>query len=67
MYLTARGLTVDVAEGVKWLRRSAEHGDARGQANLAALYAQWQGIPKDDNEAAKWMRKSLTLSRGTPG
>ena len=49
---------MDLTEGLKWLERSAEHGDARGQSNLAALYAQGQGVPKDDAEAAKWMRKA---------
>jgi TPR repeat protein len=32
---------------VKWFRKAAEQGDAEGQNNLGALYAQGQGIQRD--------------------
>jgi hypothetical protein len=31
---------------VKWFRKAAEQGDAEGQNNLGALYAQGQGIQR---------------------
>jgi TPR repeat protein len=43
MYATGRGVPVDYAEALKWLRKSAEQGDAHGQYNLAAMYMQAWG------------------------
>jgi TPR repeat protein len=58
MYLTGRGVSVNLTEAAKWIRRAADHGDARGQFNLAAMYLQGQGVPRDAAEAARWMRKA---------
>jgi TPR repeat protein len=40
------------------LRRSAESGDRISQNNLAYLYTFGQGLPRDDQEAAKWYTAS---------
>jgi len=39
-------------------RKNAEQGDAQSQHNLAVLYIQGLGVPKNKKEAAGWMRKS---------
>lgn len=44
----------DNAESAKWYRRSAEKGDAEAQYQLASLYHDGIGVPKDDEEAFKW-------------
>ena len=36
----------------------AEKGDAAAQFNLGVSYANGQGVPKDEAEAAKWYRKA---------
>ena len=57
-YATGQGVEKDVAEAVKWFRKSAEQGDARGQCGLGTCYASGMGVKKDDAEAVKWYRKA---------
>ena len=45
-------------EAVEWYRKSAEQGDAGGQANLGYMYSNGFGVEKDYAEAVKWYRKS---------
>lgn len=40
---------------IEQLRQSAKQGDASAQYNLGSMYANGEGIPKDDREAAKWL------------
>jgi TPR repeat protein len=46
------------------LRRSAESGDRISQNNLAYLYTFGAGLPRDDQEAAKWYAASA--AQGLP-
>jgi hypothetical protein len=46
----------DYATALKKWRPLAEAGDATAQNNLGAMYANGQGVPQDDEEAAKWFR-----------
>jgi TPR repeat protein len=43
-------------EAVKWWRKAAEQGYADAQFNLATMYDNGNGVPKDMAEAAKWYR-----------
>ena len=38
--------------------KAADQGDASAQYNLGVMYAEGQGVRKDDVEAAKWFRKA---------
>ncbi|PIR00341.1 MAG: hypothetical protein COV66_07620 [Nitrospinae bacterium CG11_big_fil_rev_8_21_14_0_20_45_15] len=58
MYRDGLGVTKDYKEAVKWFRKAAEQGFARGQAYLGAMYFDGEGVPKDDKEAVKWLRKA---------
>ena len=40
------------------LVKQAESGDAKAQFDLAGAYFKGEGIPKDDVEAVRWLRKS---------
>ena len=40
------------------LRRKAEASDAEAQFNLGVIYANGQGVAKDEKEAVKWFRKA---------
>ena len=51
-------MTKDYAEAVKWYRKSAEQGYAKGQAYLGDMYENGKGVKQDKNEAVKWYRKS---------
>jgi hypothetical protein len=44
----------NIAESMKWYRRAAEQGVAAAQHNLAELYANGEGVPKNDAEAYFW-------------
>jgi hypothetical protein len=37
---------------------AADQGIVSAQANIGAMYANGEGVPKDDTEAAKWFRKA---------
>ncbi len=45
----------------KEFRAAAEKGDAECQFNLALMYEQGMGVPKDEKEAVVWYRKSAEL------
>jgi len=45
-------------EVVKWYRLAAEQGDAEAQFQLGKMYANGDGVARDDAEAVKWYRKA---------
>ena len=49
----------DYTEAVKWYRKAADQGLARGQYNLGNMYRQGLGVSKDYSEAVKWYRKAV--------
>ncbi|GAB3537659.1 hypothetical protein GCM10027343_01390 [Noviherbaspirillum agri] len=57
-----RGMTAyrngDYAAAVKELKPLAEDGNPQAQFQLARMHAEGQGLPHDDMQMAKWMRKS---------
>ena len=44
----------NLAEAVKWYRRSAEQGDRYSQYNLAVMLLKGQGTAQDAEEAFRW-------------
>ena len=48
----------DPVEGAKWLRKSAEHGNSRAKIDLAVLYFDGIGVPKDQATALMWFHKA---------
>ena len=44
---------------MKWYRKAAEAGDARGMPILGSCYERGTGVTKDEAEAVKWFRKAL--------
>ncbi len=48
----------DYANALRLYKPLAEHGNADAQNDLGAMYANGQGVPKDDKEAVKWYRLS---------
>lgn len=43
---------------VKWLNRAAEQGFKRAQVNLAYLYENGLGVPRDEDKAVQWYAKA---------
>ena len=57
MYAVAQfGQGVSSRTMPKWYRLAAEQGDASAQFNLGIMYANGQGVLKDDAEAMRWYR-----------
>ena len=51
-------IPVDKKEAVKWLRRSAEQGDAEAAYNLSLCYHKGDGLATNLSESIKWCRKA---------
>ena len=45
-------------------KKDAESGNAKAQYNLGVKYANGQGVPRDDAEAAKWYRLAADQGYG---
>lgn len=58
LYVTGEGVSKNLREGAKWLRRAAEGNNAVAQSNLGVLYLRGQGVPTNPPEAFKWFRKA---------
>ena len=48
----------DYATALREWRPLAEQGDAEAQFNLGLMYANGEGVPEDDVQAAFWFRKA---------
>jgi hypothetical protein len=46
----------EYGEALRWFRMAADQGDASAQYNFGVMYAEGQGVPKNDAEAARWYR-----------
>ena len=44
---------------MKWYRMAADQGDPIGQNNIGLMYADGQGVEKDDKAALYWLTVSL--------
>ena len=53
-----KGVSEDQREAFDWFKKSAEGGDAEGQANLGHMYCAGQGVSKSEFEGAKWLLKA---------
>jgi TPR repeat protein len=58
MYSIGEGASQNYVEAMKWLKLSAEQGNAKAQYGVGALYALGQGIPQNDAMAAEWFQLS---------
>ena len=48
----------DAGKSFQETKIEAEKGNAPAQSNLGLMYADGQGVPKDEVEAVKWFRKA---------
>jgi TPR repeat protein len=53
--------TRDFAAAMCWFLFAAGKGDPRAMNNIAALYSDGLGVPKDDGKAVEWLRKGAAL------
>ncbi len=64
IYVTGKGVTKDVAEGVKWISKAAEQGNSEAQMKLGGIYIGGRGVLKNSREAAKWYK--MSAEQGNP-
>jgi TPR repeat protein len=62
-YYWGIGKKIDYDEAVKHLRIAAEKGNAKAQNLLGQCYSEGYGVSKNEDEAAKWINKSLDAVR----
>ena len=55
------GLAPNYAEAAIWLHIAAEKNMVQAAQALGVLYLLGQGVPRDPDEAAKWLRKAAEL------
>lgn len=55
----------DYARYLEISEQLAERGDVYAQINLAVMYQNGTGVPKDDTKAAEWFRKAAEQGNGT--
>ena len=66
IYEIGEGVPQDYKEAVKWYRKAAEQGFAKGQYNLGRSYHNGQGVPQDYKEAFKWYTKAAEQGFAKP-
>jgi len=59
MTLRGRGVPRDPVEGVKWLKKAAEHQSPAAQYMLGAAYEAGWGVVANDGEAYYWYSRAL--------
>lgn len=65
MYFNNETKTIDIAEALKWLRISAEKGDADSQTLLGFLYEHaGLGLQPDGEKARKWYEMAAQQGNG---
>src|SRR6266481_1543150 len=62
MYFTGTGVSRDIGEGLRWLRKAASAGVGSAQYQLGAHYEWGIDVPQDYGEAARWYR--MAADRG---
>jgi len=65
MYDTGSGVTQDYLEAVRWYRLAANQGFSMAQRNLAVMYGEGLGVPKDKTRAEVLYRLSLSKPKQT--
>ncbi|HEX3091826.1 MAG TPA: tetratricopeptide repeat protein [Candidatus Angelobacter sp.] len=64
-YSHGEGVPRNDDEAFNWYRKSAEHGNAMGQANLGFMYENGRGVHKDLAEAAKLFQAAAEQGEGS--
>jgi len=57
-YFLGQDVPQDYGEAVRWFRKAAERGLARGQYSLGICYRDGTGVEKDPEQAWRWFRKA---------
>ncbi len=61
-YCNSDGVTKNLGEPLKWLRKSADQNNAKAQYNLGVCHFYGEGVTKGEVEAYKWI--SLSAAQG---
>ena len=57
-YIKGDGVSLNIEEGVKWLKKAVEQNDPQAQFFLSMAYNHGQGVPQDFNESLRLVKES---------
>lgn len=60
-YLSGTGVSKDFEKAAKFFRQAAERGHVAAQLSLGSMYANGEGLQKNDKEACFWMSLAATI------
>lgn len=63
-YLNGRGVEPDKDEGMKWLEKGAESGDAWACVDLGRMLALGDGVDRDGRKAETYLQRVTSLDEG---
>ena len=52
-----QGVSKDMAEAVRWMRRAAKNGDPNAQFNMAVCYTKGDGVRHSLEKAVEWYKR----------
>lgn len=58
MHYEGAGVSKNLDEAAKWLKRAAESGSVEAQYMLSKMYDKGEGLPKSEAEKSKWLIKA---------
>jgi hypothetical protein len=65
MYANGQGVPESYTEGLKWLKKAAEQGEAKAQFSVGVIYFKGLGMPANHAEAFKWYRRAADQGSAT--
>ena len=60
LYSAGKGVRVDSAQSLYWLRQAAIRGNAQAQSNLGVAFNMGRGVPQDPIKAYAWLSLAVT-------
>ncbi|MET0091626.1 MAG: tetratricopeptide repeat protein [Candidatus Thiodiazotropha sp.] len=63
LYLSGKGVDLDVEKGVDWLKRAAEGGSYKAANELSQIYLSGKGVERDEQEAIKWLELATRIAK----
>jgi hypothetical protein len=58
MYVTGHGVPISMPEALRWYRKAADAGDARGEFMLGLAHDSGEGVAQNYGEALYWYRRA---------
>jgi TPR repeat protein len=67
LYLFAKGVEQDAAQGISWLKEAANNGSYIAANELGRIYLSGMGVVIDEKEAVKWLELATKIGEQIEG